>query len=150
MWTPVRLNAGWSYPYGFGWVVNERRGHRMISHQGITGTELSRFPDDGLTVVVLTNLGATVSPSSRVNSWGLTYGVAGRYIKGLHVGPQKIEADPDPVLTARLREMLQHVAKGRARSDAAAGARHVHHADRTRDRGGAARHAQIVHVRDVR
>ena len=76
-----------------------------------TGTELSRFPDDGLTVVVLTNLGATVSPSSRVNSWGLTFGVAGRYIKGLHVGPQKIEADPDPALTARLREMLQHVAK---------------------------------------
>ena len=111
MWTPVRLNAGWSYPYGFGWVVDERRGHRMISHTGITGTELSRFPDDGLTVVVLTNLGRTLSPSSRVNSWGLTYGVAGRYIKGLHVGPQKIEADPDPVLTARLREMLQHVAK---------------------------------------
>jgi len=111
MWTPVRLNAGWSYPYGFGWVVDERRGHRMISHTGITGTELSRFPDDGLTVVVLTNLGRTLSPSSRVNSWGLTYGVAGRYIKGLHVGPQTIEADPDPALTARLREMLQHVAK---------------------------------------
>ena len=111
IWTPVRLNAGWTYPYGFGWIVDERRGHRMISHQGITGTELSRFPDDGLTVVVLTNLGATVSPSSRVNSWGLTFGVAGRYINGLHVGPQKIEADPDPALTARLREMLQHVAK---------------------------------------
>jgi D-alanyl-D-alanine carboxypeptidase len=111
MWTPVRLDAGWTFPYGLGWVVDERRGHRMISHTGITGTELSRFPDDALTVVVLTNLGRTLSPSSRVNSWGLTYGVAGRYIKGLHVGPQKAEPDPDPALTARLREMLQHVAR---------------------------------------
>ena len=111
MWTPVRLNSGAFYPYGFGWVVDERRGHRNIYHTGITGTELSRFPDDGLTVVVLTNLGATISPSSRVNSWALTYGVAGRYIKGLHVGPVKPAPDPDAAFTTRLREMLQHVAK---------------------------------------
>ncbi len=50
MWTPVTLNDGSSRPYGLGWEVKERRGHRMISHAGITGTEYSRFPDDGLTV----------------------------------------------------------------------------------------------------
>jgi len=111
MWTPVRLNSGAYYPYGFGWGVDERRGHRIIAHAGITGTELVRLPDDGLTVVVLGNLGATVDPASRVNAWGLAYGVAGRYIKGLHVGPQKPQADAEPALTARLREVLQHVAK---------------------------------------
>jgi D-alanyl-D-alanine carboxypeptidase len=110
MWTPVRLNYGGSYPYGFGWVVSEWRGHRWISHSGITGTELSRFPDDGLTVVVLTNLGYILG-GQRVDAWGLTYGVAGRYIKGLLVGPQKAAVDADPALTVRLREMLERVAK---------------------------------------
>lgn len=111
MWTPVRLNDGTTYPYGFGWFLGERRGHRWISHTGITGTELSRLPDDGLTVVVLTNLGRTLFPPNRVNSWGLTYGVAGRYVKGLLVGPQKADVDADPALTVRLREMLDRIAK---------------------------------------
>jgi CubicO group peptidase (beta-lactamase class C family) len=112
MWTPVRLNAGGSYPYGFGWSVDERRGHRWITHTGITGTELSRFPDDGLTVVVLTNLGRTFSPTNRADPWGLTYGLAGRYIKGLHVGPEKPAPDPDPARTTLLSDVLAAYARG--------------------------------------
>src|SRR5262249_56191872 len=94
MWTQVRLNSGASYPYGFGWVVDARRGHRWVSHAGITGTELSYFPDDQLTVVVLTNLGRTLEPSNRVNSWGLTYGVAGGFIKSLLAGARKPRPEP--------------------------------------------------------
>src|SRR5262245_6398152 len=112
MWTPVRLNSGASYPYGFGWVVDARRGHRWVSHAGITGTELSYFPDDQLTVVVLTNLGRTLEPSNRVNSWGLTYGVAGRYIKGLLVEREKTQKDTDPARTKALREILEAYARG--------------------------------------
>jgi D-alanyl-D-alanine carboxypeptidase len=112
MWTPVRLNSGVSYPYGFGWVVDARRGHRWIYHTGITGTELSYFPDDEITVVVLTNLGRTLEPSNRVNSWGLTYGVAGRYIKGLLVGREKTQKDTDPARTAALRGILEAYARG--------------------------------------
>jgi CubicO group peptidase (beta-lactamase class C family) len=112
MWTPVRLNSVVTFPYGFGWGVDERRGHRWISHTGITGTELSRFPDDNVTVVVLTNLGRTLSPTNRVNSWGLTYGVAGRYIKGLLVGREKPRRDPDATRTTALRETLQEYARG--------------------------------------
>jgi hypothetical protein len=112
MWTPVRLNYGGSYPYGFGWFVSERRGHSWISHTGITGTELSRFPDDGLTVIALTNLGRRVGASIRVNAWGLTYGVAGRYIPGLHVGPEPARPDPDPAATGALRETLGRLARG--------------------------------------
>jgi CubicO group peptidase (beta-lactamase class C family) len=110
MWTPVRLNYGGTYPYGLGWFVDERRGHRWISHAGITGTELSRFPDDGLTVIVLTNLGQTLG-FTRVNSWGLTYGVAGRYIQGMLVGPQKEQSDPDPATSQRLRDVLAGIAR---------------------------------------
>jgi D-alanyl-D-alanine carboxypeptidase len=57
MWTQVTLNDGSRRLYGFGWFVTERRGHRLIDHSGITGTQFSRFPDDHLTVIVLTNLG---------------------------------------------------------------------------------------------
>jgi D-alanyl-D-alanine carboxypeptidase len=82
MWTPVKLNSGRSYPYGFGWEINKKLGHRMITHTGITGTEYTRFPDDKLTVIVLTNLGVHVGAKG-VNAWGLTTGVAGRYIPDL-------------------------------------------------------------------
>ncbi len=112
MWTPARLNYGGHYPYGFGWFVGERRGHRWITHGGITGTEVSRFPDDGLTVIVLTNLGRRVGAAVRVNNVGLTYGVAGRYLPGLHVGPERAEPDPDPAATAALRETLGRLAGG--------------------------------------
>jgi CubicO group peptidase (beta-lactamase class C family) len=82
LWTPVRLNDGTSRPYGFGWRVEALFGHRLITHTGITGTEYSRFPDDGLTVIVLTNLGSSIGTTA-VDSWGLTMGVAGRYIPDL-------------------------------------------------------------------
>jgi CubicO group peptidase (beta-lactamase class C family) len=83
MWTPVRLNDGTTHGYGFGWGLGQRRGHRLISHTGITGTQYSRFPDDGLTVIVLTNLGRRGAGRKDVNSWGLTLGVAGHYVPGL-------------------------------------------------------------------
>ena len=112
MWTPVRLNDGSTFPYGFGWDVAERRGHRAISHTGITGTELSRFPDDRLTVIVLTNLGAHIGARLPVSPWGLTLGVAGRYIPGMLVSTQKAEPDPDPAATERLRDILGRLARG--------------------------------------
>jgi CubicO group peptidase (beta-lactamase class C family) len=64
MWTPVKLNDGSTFAYGFGWDVDKAaNGHRLIEHggswQGFT-TYIARYPDDRLTVVVLTNLaGAT-------------------------------------------------------------------------------------------
>ena len=112
MWTPVRLTDGSTFPYGFGWFVDERRGHRWISHTGITGTEFSRFPDDKLTAIVLTNLGALIGAGGLVNPWGLTLGVAGRYVPGMLVGAQKAEPDPDPAATERLRDILGRLARG--------------------------------------
>ena len=82
MWTPVTLADGTTRPYGFGCEVKELRGHRLISHAGITGTEYSRFPDDGLAVIVLTNLGNRVG-LPRVNAWGVTDRVAGHYVADL-------------------------------------------------------------------
>jgi CubicO group peptidase (beta-lactamase class C family) len=111
MWTPVKLNDGGSFPYGFGWGTDEMRGHRMITHTGITGTEYTRFPDDKLTVIVLTNLGRHIG-TTEVNSWGLTKGVAGRFIRNLLLSSLKDRPDINPQLTQTLRNFLSNIAKG--------------------------------------
>jgi D-alanyl-D-alanine carboxypeptidase len=59
MWTPVALNDGGSYPYGFGWMFANLRGHRLVHHPGgMPGfrADIARFVDEGLTIIVLMNL----------------------------------------------------------------------------------------------
>jgi len=79
MWIPATLAHGGRWPYGFGWKLGEWEGHRTISHGGYTGTEYTRFPDEKLTVIVLTNLGLDRGDEA-VDSWGLTYEVARFYL----------------------------------------------------------------------
>lgn len=59
MWTPVKLKDGKTYPYGFGWSLEPKNGHRAVSHdgawQGFT-MSISRYVNDRLTVIVMTNL----------------------------------------------------------------------------------------------
>ncbi len=61
MWTVVKLNDGQpnSGHYGFGWEITTSHGHRVIEHDGAWQgfkTQISRYVDDKLTVVVLANL----------------------------------------------------------------------------------------------
>jgi len=57
-WTPVKLNKGGSYPYGYGWGMSELKQYTILDHdgawQGFT-TQFSRFVEPGLTIIVLTN-----------------------------------------------------------------------------------------------
>jgi D-alanyl-D-alanine carboxypeptidase len=58
MWTPIRLNNGSTHDYGFGWYLSPLEGRRNIGHSGSTSgfsASFQRFPDDRLTVIVLTN-----------------------------------------------------------------------------------------------
>lgn len=59
MWSPVKLNNGKTYPYGFGWSLSEKDGKRIVSHdgawQGFT-MNITRHIDDRFTVIVMTNL----------------------------------------------------------------------------------------------
>jgi len=61
IWTVFPLNDGKPNPanYGFAWEMNTLNGHKVIEHggawQGFT-CNISRYVDDNLTVVVLTNL----------------------------------------------------------------------------------------------
>ena len=71
IWTVYPLNDGKPNPahYGFGWEVNSMNGHKVIEHggawQGFT-CEISRYVDDNLTVVVLTNLDAGHSRPNQI------------------------------------------------------------------------------------
>jgi D-alanyl-D-alanine carboxypeptidase len=85
MWTPVTLNDGRDYPYGFGWEVDwfpngvGPTGVPMIRHEGsIPGFRAVywRLPNHGLTVIVLSNLeGAALD--------NLTAGIAVRFVPEL-------------------------------------------------------------------
>jgi CubicO group peptidase (beta-lactamase class C family) len=58
-WTPVQLNDGGTYPYGFGWDLSGQRGHPRIGHTGSWQgfkTAIYRYPELDLTVIVLANL----------------------------------------------------------------------------------------------
>jgi CubicO group peptidase (beta-lactamase class C family) len=61
MWTVAKLKNGKpnSGEYGFGWFIETKKGHRVVEHEGAWQgfeTVISRYLDDQLTVVVLTNL----------------------------------------------------------------------------------------------
>ena len=56
--TPVTATDDPSTRYGFGWRISDHRGHRTLWHSGESRgfrNVLIRFPDNDLTVVVLTN-----------------------------------------------------------------------------------------------
>ena len=77
MWTAVTLNDGKTYPYGFGWMLGERSGHRYVQHSGgMPGTRanLSRFVDLDLTIIMLMNL-------DDVDIEPIVAGVARRYLR---------------------------------------------------------------------
>lgn len=79
MWTPFKFNDGKYSQYGLGWTIDEVNGRKRIGHGGsLNGfrSYFARFVDDGLTVIVLTNLGE-VDPSK------LSTGIAAQYVPAL-------------------------------------------------------------------
>jgi D-alanyl-D-alanine carboxypeptidase len=90
MWTPLTLNNGKTHPYGFGWELESVAGHKQVNHGGsLPGfrSQLARFVDDKVTVVVLTN-GETVDAAA------IAVGVANFYIPGFL--PERIAIKVDP------------------------------------------------------
>jgi CubicO group peptidase (beta-lactamase class C family) len=64
MWTPQKLNDGNPTRYGYGWRIENLEGRRNVGHSGSTSgfsASFQRFPDDGLTVVLLTNTGEQIA-----------------------------------------------------------------------------------------
>src|SRR6185436_7182828 len=90
MWTEAKLNSGKTYPYGFGWSLDRVGGHTLKHHGGsLPGfrAELSRFMDDRLSVIVLTN-------SNNADPETIALEVAEFYIPNLIPTPTAVKVDP--------------------------------------------------------
>jgi CubicO group peptidase (beta-lactamase class C family) len=87
MWTIAKLNNNKPNPgdYGFGWFIESIRGHRIIEHEGEWqgfATQISRYVDDKLTIVVLTN-------AENAGPDDIAHHVAGLYVPELTPLPEK-------------------------------------------------------------
>lgn len=109
MWTPATLSDGKPYPYGFGFRIAEIRGHRLIAHSGQTagfGASISRYVDDDLTVIALTNLGEIGMGTL------LASGIAKIYLPAISLKALKPQPEPDAqvsrTVSTALRERLEN------------------------------------------
>ena len=58
MFTPQAMLSNLGMNYGYGWFIREVKNHLVISHSGgIDGfaTEMRRYPDDKVTIIILSN-----------------------------------------------------------------------------------------------
>jgi CubicO group peptidase (beta-lactamase class C family) len=103
MWTPVRLEKGATYPYGFGWGVREQRGHTVIEHGGYWQgfrAYISRYVDDQLSVIVLANL-------ADAPVWVIAHTAAGLLQPDLALPDARApRVDPTPQRVPMLKETL--------------------------------------------
>lgn len=102
MWMPVKLNGGATHPYGFGWELSAVAGHKLVHHGGsLPGfrAQFSRFVDDKVSVVVLTN-GDNADPNL------IAIGIAALYLPGLF--PERTVAKIDPKILDSYTGLYQH------------------------------------------
>lgn len=121
MWTQVVFNNGKPHPYGFGWNVTEFREHKLLSHSGQTAgfaANVSRYVDDNLTVIVLTNLGDIGLGTA------MARGVAKIYIPAISLRVMKEQAGADAKLSGLLQTALRSYLEDKLAADS--------FADRTR------------------
>jgi CubicO group peptidase (beta-lactamase class C family) len=107
MWEKARLKDGTFVPYGLGWEIRQNSGHAWILHSGSRpGAEaiVSRFPDDGLAVILLTNL-------DHANALGMARGIAGLYQPALALPVYKPIRDDEPEMTSLATGLLSNGAR---------------------------------------
>ena len=113
-WTPVSLGDSITFPYGFGWSLDEQRGRRLIEHGGSWQgfrTAIARYVEDKLTVVVLANAAGTPTEA-------IAHEIAGMVDDDLRLpDPGTPGVDPDPQRTARLEGLLEAWAEWRTTPD---------------------------------
>jgi CubicO group peptidase (beta-lactamase class C family) len=106
--SPVRLASGKTYPYGFGWGLDERNGRTLQQHgggwQGFR-THLARFTQDDLAIIVLANL-AEANPARFVD------GIAAIVDAKLAVTQPRPIEDKEPQVTTKVRQLLDSIRAG--------------------------------------
>jgi CubicO group peptidase (beta-lactamase class C family) len=106
--SPAPLTSGATYPYGFGWMLDERNGKPLHQHsggwQGFTSF-YSRFIGDSLSIVVLTNCNA-------VNPTTFSDGIAAIMNPALAVPALTPIEDREPQVTERIAALLEKAREG--------------------------------------
>jgi CubicO group peptidase (beta-lactamase class C family) len=100
--TPVTLTSGRRYPYGFGWSIDTIAGQLRIHHGGAWQgfqTYISRYMGDDVTIVALSNLGAS-------NPGAIVDGIATVLNPSLAPRTPAPIADNDPKIRQRLETIL--------------------------------------------
>ncbi|HTW33041.1 MAG TPA: serine hydrolase domain-containing protein [Rhizomicrobium sp.] len=110
IWTVYPLNDGLPNPahYGFGWFIERFHGHKVMRHNGKTWgftSTILRYPDDSLSVVVLTN-------QYDADAESIADVVAGLIDPVLL--PTKLASirDTDPSIAISARALLDQLARG--------------------------------------
>ena len=121
-WTPVRLNDGGDFPYGYGWDLSAQRAHRRIGHTGSWQgfkTAIYRYPEFDLTVIALANLAeATPGP--------IAQGIAGVIEPALQPAELLTATLGGPAPPVAIGTLLQRIAAGKESGMVAPGAqRHL-------------------------
>ena len=100
MWSRDRLGDGSLDSFGVGWVVDEYDGRKTVGHSGGPAlSDILRFPDERLTIVVLTN-GQRLYPY-------LAKGIADIYFPPPPVKPSQPIADNVKEMTLAVRKVIE-------------------------------------------
>lgn len=112
IYSPVHLNSGKTYPYGFAWSIEQAAGRPRYHHGGSWQgfkAYFSRYLAGDLSIIILANL-AEASPA--------------RFVDGIArlCDPKLVQAPParlkrDPAAEARLRFLLDAAAGGRLKAE---------------------------------
>jgi D-alanyl-D-alanine carboxypeptidase len=113
MWTPVRLNDGGSYPYGFGWQVFQMDSdHRLLAHSGFDfgfNSCIYRWIDDRTTVIVLLTAGTPLMGNGSDSADYIAWGLSRHFIPRLK---DKAIKDTSPEMTGRAKGFLESIIQG--------------------------------------
>ena len=107
MWTPVRLNQGWTFPYGFGLNEGDLLGHPTVGHAGTFRVGYSanflRLPDRGVSIAVLSSYWGPALPTRPLSDELLAI-VDPALAPNTSLEPKP---DPQPRITGAILQLLR-------------------------------------------
>lgn len=118
MWTPGKLGDGSTLTavagsYGLGWFLETFNGHHIVQHGGSTGTAYFKLPDNGLTIIVLTNL----EQLSGGDALGLARTIAKVYVPDLQWSAVKPGKPSDERIANVAKSEISKIVKGEFTED---------------------------------
>ncbi len=122
MFGPSTIRSGRVVPYALGWFITPWRGHRVAGHGGAFRTgyssEIDRYLDDDLTIIVLTNLRAA-------HPYVIARLIASHFLAGCEpIRGLRARIDVHPRRTAGVRAVMDSLARGALDPEALAGRYH--------------------------